>query len=395
MPVVIELTMAEIERVLGIGIESTTAADYLTRLGFSVEGGDPLIVTVPTRRPDVTRPADLIEEVARLHGYDEIPGRVRSGTGGGLPFDERRRRKLRSVMAGAGYHEVFLFSFIGEPDLDRLGLPEADPARAGIRVMNPLRDEEGVMRTTLLPGLLSAAALNQSRRVDDVQLFEIGTVFLPGHDKLPDQPERLGFVAAGTRTGGWGRTGSGYDIYDATGLWETVAGAMHLPDPGVQRVQRAPFHPGRGAAVTVGDEMVGIVGEIDPAVSRAAGLEGRVIAGEIDVAPLQVDRGPWQFDRPSHYPPQVFDLAFQLSDEVGAGTVLDAIETAAGDLLERLEVFDVYTGATLEEGQKSIAIKLTLRAPDRTLSDGEAGPLRRGIVEAVIAATGGALRGEL
>ena len=394
-PVVIELTMAEIERLLGIGIDSETAADYLTRLGFDLDGSDPLIVTVPTRRPDVTRPADLIEEVARLHGYDEIPGRVRSGTGGGLPFAERRLRKLRSVMAGAGYHEVFLFSFIGDPDLDLLGLPESDPARTGIRVMNPLREEEGVMRTTLLPGLLSAAALNQSRRVDDVQLFEIGTVFLPGPDKLPDQPERVGFVAAGTRTGGWDRMGSGYDVYDATGLWETVAKALDLPDAGVQRVQRAPFHRGRAAAVTIGGEMIGIVGEIDPAVAVAAGLEGRVIAGEIDVAPLQVDRGPWEFTRPSHYPPQVFDLAFQVSDEVGAGAVLDAIKVAAGDLLERLEVFDVYDGSTLEEGSKSIAIKLTLRAPDRTLSDKEAAPLRRDIVEAVIAVTGGSLRGEL
>lgn len=394
-PVVIELTMSEIERVLGIAIDSGSAASYLVRLGFEVEGSDPLIVTVPTRRPDVTRPADLIEEIARLHGYEKIPGRLRSGTGGGLPFAERRLRKLRSVMVGAGYHEVFLFSFIGKPDLDRLGLPDADPARTGIRVMNPLRDEEGVMRTTMLPGLLGAAALNQSRQIDDVQLFEIGKVFLPGPDKLPDQPDRLGFVAAGTRTAGWGRTGSGYDVYDATGLWETIAESMHLPEPGVQPVQRAPFHPGRAAAVTIGDEMIGIVGEIDPAVARAAGLEGRVIAGEIDVAPLQVDRGPWKYQEPSLYPPQVFDLAFQLSDEVGAGTVLDAIKTAAGDLLERLEVFDVYTGSTLDEGRKSIAVKLTLRAPDRTLSDEEAAPLRRSIVEAVISATGGALRGEL
>ncbi len=395
VPAVIELTMAEIKRLLGIRIESTTAADYLTRLGFSVEGRDPLTVRVPTRRPDVTRPADLIEEVARLHGYAAIPGRVRSGTGGGLPFDEQRLRKLRSVMAGAGYHEVFLFSFIGEPDIDRLGLADSDPARSGIRVMNPLRDEEGVMRTTLLPGLLNAAALKHSRRVDDVQLFEIGKVFLRGHDKLPEQPDRLGFVASGTRSAGWGRAGSGYDVYDATGLWETISEALHLPDPAVGPIQRAPFHPGRAAAVMIGDETVGVVGEIDPAVARAAGLDGRVIAGEIDLARLLVDRGPWQFHHPSPYPPQVFDLAFQISDGIGAGAVLAAIEGAAGELLERLEVFDVYTGSAVDEGRRSIAIRLTLRAADRTLSDEEAAPLRRAIVEAVIAGTGAELRGEL
>jgi phenylalanyl-tRNA synthetase beta chain len=392
---IVELSMAEIKRLLGIELDPAAAADYLRRLGFTVDVGDPLVVTVPTRRPDVSRAADLIEEIARLYGYDRIPGRLRTGTGGGLPFEEQRLRKLRSVMAGAGYHEVFLFSFIGGPDLDRLGLPESDPARTGIRVVNPLRDEEGVMRTTLLPGLLGAAALNRSRRVDDVQLFEIGKVFLPGIGKLPEQPDRVGFVAAGTRAAGWGRTGSGYDVYDATGLWETIADRLQLPDPGVRPIRRAPFHPGRAAAVTIGDEMVGIVGEIDPRVARDAGLEGRVIAGEIDLAPIIIDRGPWQFSAPSQYPPQVFDLAFDLGDHVPARVVLAAIEDTAGELLERLEVFDVYTGSTMDEGRKSVAVKLTLRAPDRTLSDEETAPLRREIVDAVVAATGGALRGEL
>lgn len=394
-PVIIELTMNEIRRLLGIALDPPQAAGYLERLGFEVAVGDPLIVTVPTRRPDVTRPADLVEEIARLHGYDNIPGRLRSGTGGGLPFEERRLRKLRAVMAGAGYHEVFLFSFIGDPDLDRLALPESDPARAGIRVMNPLRDEEGVMRTTLLPGLLSAAALNRARRVDDVQLFEIGKVFLRSDAKLPEQPDRLGFVAAGTRSAGWGRSGSGYDVYDATGLWETIAERLQLPEPGVQPIQRAPFHPGRAAAVTIGDEMVGVVGEIDPRIARDVGLEGRVIAGEIDLAPLLVDRGPWQFAAPSQYPPQVFDLAFELDEDVPAGSVLDAITETAGDLLEHLELFDVYTGSPLAEGRKSVAVTLTLRAGDRTLSDEEAAPVRRQIVDAVVAATGGTLRGEL
>lgn len=393
--VVIELPMSEIERLLGITIESEPATDLLTRLGFAVTGSDPLTVTVPTRRPDVKRPADLVEEIARLYGYKNIPARLRMGTGGGLPVAEKRLRKLRSVMVGAGYHETFNFSFIGETDLDQLALPDGDPARHGIAVVNPLRDEEGVMRTTLLPGLLQAAALNLSRRLDEVQLFEIGKVFLPGPDKLPDQPDRLGFVAAGVRAGGWGHTGSGYDVYDATGLWETVADAMELPEPGVVPVSRPPFHPGRAAAVTIGDEMIGIVGEIDPAVARTFGVEGRVIAGEIDAAPLLTDRGPWTFRPPSQYPPQVFDLAFDVADEVSASAILDAVNRSAGDVLERVEVFDVYAGQALGEGRKSIAIKLTLRAPDRTLSDENAAPIRREIVAAVEAATGGKLRGEL
>jgi phenylalanyl-tRNA synthetase beta chain len=387
--------MKEIERILGITIDSATAAELLSRLGFGVEGSDPLSVTVPTRRPDVSRPADLVEEIARLYGYDRIPGRLRSGTGGGLPVAERRMRKLRAVMAGAGYNEAFNFSFIGEGDLERLRLAQGDPARNAVRVANPLREEEGVLRTTLLPGLLEAAALNRSRRLTHVQLFEIGKVFLPGPDKLPDQPDRLGFVAAGNRPTRWAQAGSGYDVYDATGLWETIAMAMDLPEPGVHPVQRAPFHPGRGAAVTIGDEMIGIVGEIDPAVARAVGLEGRVIAGEIDIAPLLVDRGPWRFREPSQFPPQVFDLAFDVGEDAPASSILDAIKATAGDLVEGLEVFDIYAGPNLGEGRKSIAVKVTLRAPDRTLSDEEIAPLRREIAAAVESATGGTLRGVL
>ncbi|GMQ85947.1 MAG: phenylalanine--tRNA ligase subunit beta [Acidimicrobiia bacterium] len=394
-PVVIELELSEIERLLGVTVESRRATDLLTRLGFGVEGSDPLTVTVPTRRPDVGRPADLVEEIARLYGFENIPSRLRMGTGRGLPVTERRLRKLRSVMVGAGYHEALNFSFIGAADLDRLGLPESDEARDGIRVVNPLREEEGVMRTTMLPGLLRAASLNVSRRIEDVQIFEIGKVFLHGSGKLPDQPDRLGFVGAGVRTAGWGRTGSGYDVYDATGLWETIAAAMDLPEPAVHPVQRAPFHPGRAAAVTIGGDMVGIVGEVDPAVVRAVGLDGRVIAGEIDVAPLVIDRGPWVFEVPSPYPPQIFDLAFEVDEQVPAAKILDAINDTAGDMLERLVVFDVYAGESLDEGRKSIAVNLTFRAPDRTLSDEETAPLRRSIVAAVESASGGELRGVL
>ncbi len=394
-PVVIELALSEIERVLGITMNSSTAANLLVRLGFGVEGSDPLVTTVPSWRQDVGRPADLIEEIARLHGFDKIPGRLRMGTGEGLPATQRRYRKLRSVMAGAGYHEAFLFSFIGVSNLEQLGLPDSDPATAGIRVVNPLREEEGVMRTTLLPGLLDAAALNRSRRVQDVQLFEIGKVFLPGPDKLPYQPDRLGFVASGTRAAGWGHSGSGYDVYDATGLWETIAEAMELPEPAVSPVQRPPFHPTRAAAVTIGGEMIGVVGEIDPAVVRSVGLEGRVIAGEIDIALLLVDRGSWVYAQPSPYPPQVFDLAFDVAQDVHASAVMGVITEAAGALLERLDLFDVYTGEAVGDGRKSIAVNLTLRAPDRTLSDGEIAPLLREIAAAVEAATGGTLRGEL
>ncbi len=392
-PVVIDLFMSEITRLLGIELDPAEARSLLERLGFLVEGSDPLVVTVPSRRPDVHRPADLIEEIARLHGFENIPARLRFGTGVGLGHRESRIRALRSVLVGAGYHEILGFSFIGSSDLDALQLADDDPARVGIRVANPLRDEEGVMRTTLLPGLLKAASANVAKRVEDVRLFEIGKVFLPGDGELPDQPDRLGFIAAGGSPARWDGPGRPSDVFDATGLWDRIAESMRLENVTVAATQRPPFHPGRAAEIRREGDVIGHVGEIHPSVAATHGLEGRVIAGELSLAPLIEERATWQFSPPSSYPPQVFDLAFEVESHVPAGAILAAIDDASEGLVEDRRVFDVYEGDPIPEGRKSIAVNLTVRAPDRTLSDDDVAPIRRAIVDAVETKTGATLRG--
>jgi len=394
VPQVIDLSMDEIERVLGIRLTPEAAASLLQRLGFGVAGGDPLHVDVPTRRPDVIRPVDLIEEVARLYGYDNIPARLRLGDGIGLPDRERRLRSMRSLLVGAGYHEIISFSFIGAADLDALDLPAHDPARTGIPVVNPLRDEEGVMRTTLLAGLLKGAAGNLAKRIDDVRLFEIGKVFLPGDGVLPEQPDRLGFVATGRTTQNWDGTTRGYDVYDATGLWDIIARTTEVHGAEVRATSKAPFHPGRAAEIVVDGRVLGTVGEIHPAVASALGTEARVIAGELDLDLLVADREPWVFREPSSYPPQMFDLAFEVDATIPAGTILTAIDSAGQGLVEKRRIFDVYEGDPIPPGRRSIAINLVVRAPDRTLSDEDVAPIRRSIVESVERATGATLRGE-
>jgi phenylalanyl-tRNA synthetase beta chain len=399
-PVVIEpdevlLPLSEVPRVLGVPVPAPEIRSHLERLGFEVAGDDPLRVAVPTRRPDVARPVDLIEEIARLHGYDNIPDRIATGPGGGLAPGEKQLRKLRRVLAGAGFHEVLLFSFIGAGDLDALDLPATDARRRGVPVVNPLRDEEGVMRTTLLPGLLKAAGVNQARRIGDVSLFEIGKVFLPGDDKLPEQPDHLGFVAVGRRDGDWSDPGRDVDLRDGTGLWELVASQMRLPWDGLRPVAAPPFHPGRAAEITVADVAVGVVGEIHPRVAARFGLSGGVVAGEMELAPLVTPRDDWVFAPPSPYPPAVFDLAFELDAAAGVGPILETIRSAAGEVLEELAVFDLFSGPPLPEGRKSVAVRLTLRAAEKTLTDKEAAAVRRDVVSAVVAATGGVLRGEL
>ena len=391
----IELASSEVERVLGIAIDPVTTRALLARFGFGVEGEDPLLVTVPARRPDVARAADLIEEIARLFGYDNIPGRLRFGDGLGLPIEQQRRRHLRSVLVGAGYHEIISFSFVGAADLDALLLPDADPRRTGIPVVNPLREEEGVMRTTLIPGLLKGAAANLAKRVDDVRLFDLSKVFLRSDGEIPDQPDLLGFIAAGSSGRRWDAPGTGYDVFDATGLWELIADAMGIDGADLRAVDRAPFHPGRAAEIVFEGRVIGTVGEIHPSVAAAHGIDGRAVVGEIEAAPLVAGRDAWSFRQPSAYPPQVFDLAFEVERDVPASSILRAIDAAGGSLVEERRIFDVYEGEAIPDGKKSIAVRLTVRAPNRTLSDGDVAPIRKSIVDAVVEATRGVLRGEV
>ncbi len=394
----VELPLGEIERVMGRAFSRDDVAGMLGRLGFGVTGDDPLEVAVPTRRPDVRRPVDLIEDVARLHGYDNFGDKVSVGYGGGLPPREQRLRELRRVMVGAGYAEAQTFSFIGQADLDALALPADDARRAGIVVVKPLRDEEGVMRTTLLPGLLKAAANNLNRRVPDVALFETGKVFIPAPDdrnpELPRQPDALGWVLAGPQGGGWLDGAREPDVFDATGVWQLLAAAMQLDGAELRQASPPALHPGRAAEVVWDGDVIGVVGELHPAVADAFGLPGRVAVGELDLERVLAVPEFWRFRAPSQFPPVIFDLAFEVGDDVAATGLEAAVAAAAGDLLERADIFDVFAGSPLPAGRKSIAIRLLLRAPDRTLTDEEVAPIRRRIVDAVADEVGGVLRGE-
>ncbi|MCL1588227.1 MAG: phenylalanine--tRNA ligase subunit beta [Actinomycetia bacterium] len=394
-PWTIEYPLSETARTLGIELSSGETTSLLTRLTFGVHGVDPLTVTVPTRRPDVRVPVDLVEEIARVHGFAEIPDTVPSGPGEGLPLAERKLRTLREIMVGSGMYEILTFSFIGPQDLEHLHPEDPDAAARAIAVVNPLNETEGVMRTSLIPGLLKAASTNISRRLPSVALFEIGKVFLPGGEEIPDQPDRLGFVLAGRPDAQWHTDAREYDVYDGKGIVELLGSNMSLPEMTVVQTQRPPFHPGRCADVMAQGTRIGTVGEITPSIAESFGLSGRVVVGEIDVSELLANRGSWQYEIPSSFPPVVFDMAFATPDTVPGADVLVAANAGAGDLLEHSQLFDVFSGESVGEGLVSYAINFRLRAPDRTLTDDEVGPVRKAIAEAVAESTGATLRGEL
>lgn len=394
-PLHLSLPVSEVERILGIRFSSDDVAGLLGRLNFTVSGQDPLAVEVPTNRPDVTRPIDLIEEVARLHGFDNFPSRVPTGGEGGLSISQRRLRTLRLVVRGHGFSEAHTSTFMGRADLAALGLTPGDHRSMAIEIKNPLHDEESLMRTTLIPGLLQSAKFNVAHGLSSVALFEVGKVFFnqesPELGTVPEQPDVLAFVAVGSGdsvdVSGAGRSA---DVFSGMSLWRSLASQMGLPSYELRQSEVPGLHPGRGAYVVLDGATIGHIGELHPAVARSFDLPGRVLVGELDLLALVTDPGPWTLTEPSVFPASEFDLSFETESSTAAATLRAGAVAAIADLIESVDIFDEF----LREETKAIGLRIRLRARDRTLTADEVGDARLRIVAAVAAATGATLRGE-
>ena len=390
-PPVVDLPDHEAERLLGIDLDVAQQTNYLQRLGFEVKGSNPMQVTVPSYRPDVTRPADVVEEIVRIHGYNEIPSRLVIGRGGGLTAEQTAARAVRAVMVGSGFYEILSFDFLGLGEIEALQLDADDPRLVPVRIRNPLNEEQEYLRTTLLPGLLAGLRRSAQRNRPDAALFEMGSVFLRGDGDLPDQPKHMAFVATGSRSGSALEDAGNYATEDAIGAVEVLLGALGIEGSIVQQPV-AGLHPGRSGLVMSGDVQLGVVGELDPAVAATWDLSGRVVVGEFDLAAL-IPPAATPFAPPSPYPPVVFDLAFDVPGDLSVAELLAVVNGGAGDDLERLAVFDVFRGSPLAEGRKSVAVRLTMRNADRTLTDDELVPIRDLITGRVRDELGGSLRG--
>ncbi|MFE7600797.1 phenylalanine--tRNA ligase subunit beta [Streptomyces sp. NPDC057494] len=410
------------DTVAGVDYGRETVVRRLQEVGCDVYGQDELVVTVPTWRPDLNAPNDLAEEVIRLEGYENLPSTLpKPPAGRGLTERQRVHRRVGRALAGAGYVEALNYPFIGEQALDQLGLDADDARRRLVKLVNPLSDEEPALRTTLLPGLLGALRRNDSRGSHDLALFETGLVFRPGDQPgvavrlgvdrrptdeeiarvnaaLPAQPRRAAVVLAGAREqAGWWGKGRPSDWADAVEAGRTVAA-----EAGVELIisadQHAPWHPGRCAAFHVevdGEKvLVGHAGELHPRVVKAFGLPARACAMEIDLDLLEkANEGPLKAPRISSFPVATQDVALVVASGVPAADVEAALTEGAGELLESIRLFDVYTGDQLGEGSKSLAYALKFRATDRTLTVDEASAARDAAVALAAERTGAVLRG--
>ena len=367
----VRLRRSRTNSLLGTDLPRPEIGALLASIGFEVSTGDDddLLVTVPTWRYDCTVEVDLIEEVARMHGYSRIAKTVpKSPHPGGLTQRQQDRRLVRQVLVGLGASEAMPNPFLAPGDLGRAGL---DPR--GITIANPLASEESVLRTSLLPGLLKAVAYNESHRNAGVSLFEIGHVYgvpAPG-EPLPDEREMLGVALAGR------------DATAARAVWDELAAALAWPELALAAGEHPGMHPTR--TLLVGDDgALGSLGEVDPGVLEAHGIDGRVAWLELDLdGLLALPCGERRYRPVSRFPSSDIDLAFVVDDAIPAAAVERTLREAAGDLLADLRLFDVYRGASIGDGARSLAYSLRLQAPDRTLTDREVGEVRQRCIDAI------------
>jgi phenylalanyl-tRNA synthetase beta chain len=382
----VRVRTARINKLLSTSLDRDRVAGLLSPIGFAstpAPGGGDLDVTVPSWRYDSSTEIDVVEEAARMYGYEKIGTRVPpSAHTGRLTARQQERRRLRSLLVGRGLSEAMPMPFLAPGDLERAGLPGD-----GITITNPLVAEESVLRTSLLPGLVKALATNAARRNTGVSLFEIGHVFRrpedPASADLPDEREVLG-VALGGR-----------EAPEAVHEWRAVGEILDLTGVHIRNEPVAGLHPTRSARlVGPGGEAVGALGEVDPAVLDAHGIGERVAWLEVDLdTATALPRTGRVYQPVSVYPSSDIDLAFEVDDAVAATDIEATLRDAAGDRLAFLRLFDVYRGTGIAEGRRSLAYTLRLEALDHTLTDDEVAEVRRRAVAAVEGAHPASLRG--
>ena len=393
-----------LERLLGEEIPPDQVNAILTRLGFEpqAENGRVSVTVPPWRDADVQREADLIEEVARIHGLDRIPTTLpaRRHAVGRLEPRQRLRRRLEDALRDRGLDECISYSFTSPSALERLRL---DP-RDALRVDNPLSEEQSLMRPLLLGGLLDAARHNAAHGRPGTALFESAHVYRPAGplDRAPegspggrvpaDEPEHLGALLTQAAPGGWRTPPLPADFFAVRGVLEGLLASAGIEWQAEPSSTQPFLHPGRAAVVRRGKRELGWIGELHPLVLRAWELEGPVAAFELDFGALAAEAAlDTAYSDVTPFPAVRQDLAVVVAEERPASEVVAAVRTGAGDLLEGVALFDLYRGGQVGEGNKSLALRLEFRAPDRTLTDAEVAE-RRAAIERELAVIGGRLR---
>jgi phenylalanyl-tRNA synthetase beta chain len=392
----IRLSVRRTQRLLGTPVSRKKITRLLRAIDFAVENAperDALTVTPPSFRVDVSRPEDVVEEVARLSGFDTIPT-----TFPAVPAGERRpaprlalRQRIKTVLTGFGFTEVITYSFVHALAAERLRLPADDPRRRTVAVLNPLTEDQAVMRSSLIPGLLETLRFNLAQQVRSLKIFEIGKVFIASDAELPEEPEIIAGLWTGARAAlSWHGKETPCDFYDIQGAVEGLLGALKLE---AVRLTRLPVEecfytrPGHSARLLAGDRPIGIVGELHPQVRDALELKQPVFIFELEAEGLQAVISETKYRlRIPRFPALVRDITLILDQDREAREVLDAAVGMRAELLESVHLFDVFSGDPIPAGKKSLSFRFTYRSPEKTLGDEDIHDQHQCLTERLMAA---------
>lgn len=369
-PALVSLRFARCRAILGLELSEAQVVSALQRLGFDAgTSGESVTVSVPTWRRDIESEIDLIEEVARIHGYGEMPTTLPKNAvpGAGLNAAQRLQQAARTALLGCDLNEIVTYSLENSAAVQRAGLTHEPPA---VTLRNPLTEDYTQLRTSLIPSLLNVLSTNARTRTG---FFEISKIFESKHELQPDEPLKIGIALLNAPVEPhWRKEPQSADFFAIKAVVETLLAALGAPSGEYRPALHPSLHPGRSAEILLGGESLGIIGEVHPTVRENYDLKSRAVLAELDWATLarqaQASRTAQTVSR---FPASDRDLALVLNRDVPAADVEKAAREAAGALLESVRVFDVYTGPPIPEGQKSLAISLRFRAGERTLTDAE------------------------
>ena len=383
-PTVLPLEPEKINALLGTDVEREEMVRILEKLDFAIDGDQ---VTVPSWRGDVLRMNDLAEEVARFHGYNNIPCTLQRGetTQGGYSDEQKLEQQLGSVCRACGYDEIITYSFISPTYYDKIRWAQDDPRRQSFKILNPLGEDTSIMRTTTLPSMLEILTRNYNYRNKAARLYELGRVYLPGGEDGLATEEKL--LTLGTY-------GEGVDFYTVKGVVEVVLKQLRAENISFRAVSDNPsYHPGRCAAVYAGETCVGVFGQVHPLAARNYGVDAEFYCAELSVEALSQIRGGAPVYQPlPKFPSVTRDIAVVCAEAVTVGELEEAIRKGARGLLKEVSLFDVYRGKGVEDGKKSVAFNLVLRADDRSLTSEEADEDVKSILETLKADCDAVLR---
>ena len=391
----IKLRPERVNFVLGTEIEADDMRDILTRLGFTVS--DTFEVTVPTFRPDVSQEIDLVEEIARVYGFDNIPTTLPRGDIPIPTVDPKAdlRERVKTYLLQCGMMEAMNYAFYHPDVFDRIRLESTDPLRQAVQIANPLTEDQSIMRTTLLPSLLANAQRNRNHQINDVQFFECSKVFIPnGTDEYPNEPERVaGIIAGNLGAGVYGDPLRPADFFDIKGIVEGILDQCGISDYTITHTDHPAFHPGRRAEIRIEDKTLCVFGEAHPGVLENYDLPHKAYLFELDFEKLVGVVEPMkQFEPIPIYPSVNRDLAIVLDADTPANRPTEIIKSTGGELVSGLHLFDVYTGEQVPEGKKSLAFAIEYRSRTETLTDEIVDQVHGGILEQLEQELGATLR---